>query len=66
MLPTRLPCRVSSKGRVAFLDIARIVEATLAKTPSNRLNTLEDVGDADLWARRHATAVADRFHAQHN
>jgi len=54
------------RGRIGFLHIAGIVEETLGRTPSNRLNTLEDVGEADLWARRHAREQAKRFHAQHN
>lgn len=54
------------RGRIGFLHIAGIVEETLGRTPSNRLNTLEDVGEADRWARRHAHEQAKRFHAQHN
>ncbi len=54
------------QGRIGFLHIAQIVEETLNRTPSNRLNTLEDVGEADLWARRYAQEQATRFHALHN
>lgn len=53
------------QGRIGFLQIAQIVEEALNRTPSNRLNTLEDVAEADLWARRHAQEQASRLHVLH-
>jgi 1-deoxy-D-xylulose-5-phosphate reductoisomerase len=44
------------KRRVGFLDIARIVEQTLAKAPNGRLESLDDVREADTEARAVATS----------
>ncbi len=38
--------------RIGFLDIARIVEDTLAASPGGRLGDLDDVAEADREARR--------------
>ncbi len=38
--------------RIGFLDIARIVEDTLAASPGGRLGDLDDVAEADKEARR--------------
>jgi 1-deoxy-D-xylulose-5-phosphate reductoisomerase len=40
--------------RVGFLDIARIVEETLAAMPAQRINSLDDVFAIDATARRKA------------
>jgi len=41
-------------GTVGFLDIARIVEQTLARVPRGPLGSLEDVKAADAAAREEA------------
>ncbi|MBV8166399.1 MAG: 1-deoxy-D-xylulose-5-phosphate reductoisomerase [Alphaproteobacteria bacterium] len=41
-------------ARVGFLDIARIVEETLAAMPGQRITSLEDVFEIDASARRNA------------
>lgn len=46
-------------GRIGFLDIARIVEQTLARVNRRPLTDLEAVRDADGAARRHAALVID-------
>jgi len=46
-------------GRIGFLDIARIVEQTLARVNRRPLANLEEVRDADGAARRHAAHVID-------
>jgi len=38
-------------GQIGFLDIVRIVEKTIEKAPKGRMETIGDVGDADLAAR---------------
>ena len=43
--------------RVGFLDIARIVEQTLAKAPNGRLGSLDDVREADTAARAIAKSL---------
>ena len=40
--------------RVGFLDIARIVEETLAAMPAQRITSLDDVFEIDATARRNA------------
>jgi 1-deoxy-D-xylulose-5-phosphate reductoisomerase len=40
--------------RVGFLDIARIVEETLAAMPAQRITSLDDVFEIDAMARRNA------------
>ena len=51
------------KGRIGFIAISETVERVLAAAPSgahqgNRV-TLEDVLEADAWARRHAVTVME-------
>jgi 1-deoxy-D-xylulose-5-phosphate reductoisomerase len=41
-------------GRIGFLDIARTVEETLARSAAARLDTLDDVFETDALARRTA------------
>jgi 1-deoxy-D-xylulose-5-phosphate reductoisomerase len=38
-------------GRIGFLDIAAVVEETLAALPDRRIATLDDVYDTDGEAR---------------
>jgi 1-deoxy-D-xylulose-5-phosphate reductoisomerase len=45
------------KGRIGFLDIARVVEATLERTPARSLGSLSDVHEADSAARRIANEL---------
>ncbi|MGL4963957.1 MAG: 1-deoxy-D-xylulose-5-phosphate reductoisomerase [Inquilinus sp.] len=44
-------------GRIGFLDIERIVEATLAMIPAQAVATLDEVFAIDAAARRHAAAL---------
>jgi len=44
-------------GKIAYLDIARVVEETLNKVVSSPLSALEDVAEADENARRHADDI---------
>ncbi|WP_428247055.1 1-deoxy-D-xylulose-5-phosphate reductoisomerase [Ferrovibrio sp.] len=46
-------------GRIGFLDIARIVEQTLARVNRRMLGDLDAVRDADQSARRYALQVID-------
>ncbi len=46
-------------GRIGFLDIARIVEQTLARVNRRMLGDLDAVRDADQSARRYALRVID-------
>lgn len=39
-------------GRIGFLDIARVVEDTLERTPDGRLSSIDDVHAADTAARK--------------
>ena len=48
-------------GEIGFLDIARVVEAALEKTPSRALATLDDVAEIDNVARDVAMAFISRF-----
>ncbi|ACI98616.1 1-deoxy-D-xylulose-5-phosphate reductoisomerase [Rhodospirillum centenum] len=43
--------------RIGFLDIERVVEATLASLPHSELNDLDDVRTADADARRFASEM---------
>jgi 1-deoxy-D-xylulose-5-phosphate reductoisomerase len=45
------------EGRIGFLDIERIVEATLAMIPAQAMTTLDEVFAIDAEARRHAAAL---------
>lgn len=45
------------EGRIGFLDIERIVEATLAMIPAQAVATLDEVFAIDASARRHAAAL---------
>ena len=45
------------KGRIGFLDIARIVEISLERIPSSPLSTLDDVYAADACARELARTL---------
>jgi 1-deoxy-D-xylulose-5-phosphate reductoisomerase len=45
------------ESRVGFLDIAAIVEETLAALPDRRIDSLEDVYDCDAAARQVATRL---------
>jgi 1-deoxy-D-xylulose-5-phosphate reductoisomerase len=48
-------------GEIGFLDIARVVEAALEKTPDRALATLDDVAEIDSMAREVAAASISRF-----
>jgi 1-deoxy-D-xylulose-5-phosphate reductoisomerase len=43
------------EGKIKFLDIARIVEATIDNVSSGTMSTLDDVAEADIIAREFAT-----------
>src|SRR5215469_13979502 len=43
-------------GRIGFLDIAAVVEETLAALPDRRIATLDDVYDTDREARAYASS----------
>ena len=45
------------QGRLRFLDIARLIEATLAAMPGVAANDLDSVIYADLTARKHAQRI---------
>ena len=45
------------KGRIGFLDIARVVEGALERTPARSLGSLADVHEADSAARRVANEL---------
>jgi 1-deoxy-D-xylulose-5-phosphate reductoisomerase len=48
-------------GRLRFLDIAAVIEETLATLPAERVHSFESLGDADAHARRIAfELVAER------
>jgi 1-deoxy-D-xylulose-5-phosphate reductoisomerase len=47
-------------GQIGFLDIERINEATMGQVPSARLTGLDVLADADMAARRHATAMTNK------
>jgi 1-deoxy-D-xylulose-5-phosphate reductoisomerase len=48
---------------ISFLDIARIVEQTVAATPNGRLESLDDVFEADEAARRFARQLISQRRA---
>jgi 1-deoxy-D-xylulose-5-phosphate reductoisomerase len=48
-------------GEIGFLDIARVVETALEKTPGRALATLEDVAEIDSVARETAITSISRF-----
>ena len=43
--------------RIGFLDIARVVEQTLEKSPNGQMKNLRDVGETDAAARAFAEAL---------
>ena len=45
------------KGRIGFLDIARVVEGALERTPARSVGSLADVHEADSAARRVANEL---------
>jgi 1-deoxy-D-xylulose-5-phosphate reductoisomerase len=45
-------------GEIGFLDIPRVVEGALAAHKPAAKASLEDILDADAWAREHAAALA--------
>jgi 1-deoxy-D-xylulose-5-phosphate reductoisomerase len=48
-------------GRLRFLDIAAVIEETLAELPAEQVHSFDALGDADARARRAASElVADR------
>jgi 1-deoxy-D-xylulose-5-phosphate reductoisomerase len=48
-------------GEIGFLDIARVVESALEKTPGQALATLEDVAEIDNIAREMAITSVSRL-----
>jgi 1-deoxy-D-xylulose-5-phosphate reductoisomerase len=48
-------------GRLAFLDIARVIEGTLEECEQAPLRRFEDLYEADAEARIHAAALAERL-----
>jgi 1-deoxy-D-xylulose-5-phosphate reductoisomerase len=46
-------------GRLRFLDIAVVIEETLASLPAGRLHSFESLGEADARARRLATELIE-------
>jgi 1-deoxy-D-xylulose-5-phosphate reductoisomerase len=44
-------------GRLRFLDIAAVIEETLATLPAQRVHSFESLGDADAGARRTAAEL---------
>ncbi len=51
--------------RIGFLDIVRIVEQTLETAPNGKLESLEDVGEADRGARRIARNLISKSPPRH-
>ncbi len=47
--------------RIAYLDIARVIEATLHKLPASRLRNLDDILAADAAARERAATVVRKM-----
>jgi 1-deoxy-D-xylulose-5-phosphate reductoisomerase len=45
------------EGRLGFLDIATVIEETLASLPSEGVHSFEALGDADARARRRASEL---------
>ena len=52
-------------GRIGFLDIVRTVEHTLETAPNGKLESLDDVGEADAAARRIARSFISDSPARH-
>ncbi len=52
-------------GTIGFLDIVRIVEQTLETAPNGKLESLDDVGEADGAARRIARNIISKGPARH-
>jgi 1-deoxy-D-xylulose-5-phosphate reductoisomerase len=48
------------KGRIKFLDISRFTEKVLDRHSNRRLPTLEDILEADSWARQEAFSLMQR------
>ena len=48
-------------GDVSFVDIARVVEQTLATAPQRALASLDDVFDSDRSARELAERLVSRY-----
>lgn len=47
-------------GKIAFLDVARVVERALAAHTGSALTAVEDVFEVEAWARRKAGEIIDR------
>jgi len=47
-------------GRLRFLDIAAVIEETLARLPAEQVHSFDSLADADAQARRVAALVAAR------
>lgn len=45
-----------ASGRIGFIDIPAVIEATLDAHHATKVTSLQDVLDADAWARREAAA----------
>jgi len=45
------------KRRIGFMDIARVVEETMDAHEKGKASTLEEVLEADAWAREHAGKI---------
>ena len=50
------------EGAIGFLDIANIVEDTLAKVDAVEMTSLADVAEIDRSARRHAMTIVNQMH----
>lgn len=46
-------------GQIRFLDIPRVIEAALERHVARPVTSLDDVLEADTWARQHASALAN-------
>jgi 1-deoxy-D-xylulose-5-phosphate reductoisomerase len=46
-------------GRLRFLEIARVIEETLAELPAEPVHSFEALGEADARARRLATELVE-------
>jgi 1-deoxy-D-xylulose-5-phosphate reductoisomerase len=47
-------------GRIGFLDIPHLIEATLNRHDARPVTSLDDVMEADAWARREASAMTQQ------
>jgi len=45
------------EGRIAFLDIARVIESVMTRHAAAELSSLQAVLSADAWARRQAEKI---------